>query len=331
MDLLNKYKEENMGYIARVTPEEVGVSSESMNRFFHRLRLHKLPMDSILLARHGKLIGEVYYKPYTPKTLHRMYSISKSFTSIGIGLLIEEGRIKLEDPIIRYFPDKLPKDLHPWIAAMTIEDMLKMQTCHLRTTYKEDLSKDWVESFFTTKPDHAPGTIFRYDTSSSHTLSALIERMTEKSMMDYLREKFLDEIGFSKEAYFLKDPFGISMGGSGLVATPMDILRFALIIMNYGKEGNRQLIPAWYIKEAVSHQTDNFVEGAIYEETLGYGYQFWCIRHGGFACYGLGGQLAICLPKQDFICITTGDTTSIKGGNQYIYDSLYEEILPSIQ
>lgn len=311
-------------------PENMGVSSDSIYRFINRLTKDKLPMHSILLARHGQLIEQVYYEPYKSDALHRLYSVSKSFTSIGIGLLIEEGRLSLEDPIINYFPDKLPKKVHPWIEQMTIQDMLRMQTCHSKTTYKEDLKKDWVESFFTTRPDHQPGTIFRYDTSSSHTLCALVERMTGKPMLEFMRNKFLDEIGFSKEAYMLTDPFGISMGGSGLVATPMDLMKFAIIIMNVGKLGKKQLIPEWYIKEAISHQTVNKVEGAIVEETFGYGYQFWCIRHGGFACYGLGGQLAICLPKQDLICITTADTTKIKGGNQFIYDSLYEEILPCL-
>lgn len=314
--------------IPSTNPEDVGVSSDSIYRFINRLKENQLPMHSILLARHGQLIEEVYIEPYKADTLHRLYSVSKSFTSIAIGLLIEEGRLSLEDSIVTYFPDKLPKDVHPFIEQMTIRDMLRMQTCHSKTTYKEDLTKDWVESFFITKPDHQPGTIFRYDTSSSHTLCALVERMTGKPIMEYLRDKFLDDIGFSKEAYMLIDPFGISMGGSGLVATPTDFMKFAMIIMNGGKLDDRQLIPEWYIKEAISHQTDNKVEGVILEETFGYGYQFWCIRHGGFACYGLGGQLAICLPKQNLICITTADTTKIKGGNQFIYDSLYEEVLP---
>jgi CubicO group peptidase (beta-lactamase class C family) len=78
-----------------------------------------------------------------------MFSISKSFTSIAIGLLADEGRLSLEDPVIKYFPEKLPdKDsIHPWVAQMTIKDMLMMRTCHASTTYKLDMSSDWVASF----------------------------------------------------------------------------------------------------------------------------------------------------------------------------------------
>ena len=309
-------------------PEDVGVPSRAICHFIKKLEKYQIPMHSILMARHGKLITEGYYAPYDADTLHRMFSVSKSFTSAAIGLMAEEGRISLDDPVIQYFPDKLPHQIHPWIARMTIRDMLKMQTCHTGTTYKLHPERDWVESFFITEPSHQPGTVFNYDTSSSHTLCALVERLAEKPMLDYLRDRFLTHAGFSTQAYMIKDPFGISMGGSGLMATPKDLLLFALIIMNNGNLGGTQLLPDWYIREAVSQQADTLMNGAAREECQGYGYQFWRISQDGFACYGMGGQLAICLPGYDFICVTTGDTQGIQGGNQTIYNTLYEEVLP---
>lgn len=316
--------------LPRAMCEDVGIPSTAVLNFMKRLEQYQIPMHSILLARHGKLVTEAYYAPYEADTLHRMFSISKSFTSIAIGLLAEEGQISLDDPIIKYFPDKLPEENHPWIAKMTIRDMLKMETCHTSTTYKLNMELDWVESFFVTEPTHEPGTVFSYDTSSSHTLSALVERLTGKPMLDYMREKFLDELSFSKEAYIVKDPFGVSMGGSGLMATPMDIMKFAMVVMNQGKHKGKQLLPEWYIKEATMHQTDTLMNGAILEESQGYGYMFWRTQQGGFACYGMGGQYAICLPEQDLICVTTADTQGIQGANQLIFNSLYEELLPSL-
>ena len=95
-----------------------------------------------------------------------------------------------------------------------------MRTCHDKTTYKAPGVTDWVASFFTVPPTHVPGTNFSYDTSSTHTLGALIEKLSGMDLLSYLRFKFLDEIGFSANAYILKDPNGVSMGGSGLCATP---------------------------------------------------------------------------------------------------------------
>lgn len=312
------------------SPEAMGVPSSAIHSFISRLDKQGLPMHSVLLSRHGKIITEAYYAPYKADSLHRMFSITKSFTSIAIGLLIEEGKISLDSNIVDYFPDKLPKDVHPWIRELTIRDLLSMETCHSGTTYKSDLDSDWVESFFTTKPTHKPGTVFLYDTSASHTLCALVERLSGKPMLDYMRDKFLDEIGFSKEAYIIKDPFGVSMGGSGLMATPMDLMKFGLLIRNKGRLNGKELVPEWYINEATKHQTDNVLRGQVIEEAQGYGYQFWRTRHGGFACYGMGGQYIIFLPDQDLICVTTADTQDVKGGTQIIYDALYEEILPHL-
>lgn len=72
-------------------------------------------MHSFSLMRHDTLIAEGYYAPYQKDTPHRMFSISKSFTSIAIGLLEAEGKLSLDDPIVSYFPDKIPANVHPWI------------------------------------------------------------------------------------------------------------------------------------------------------------------------------------------------------------------------
>ena len=313
----------------RGTPESVGIPSQAITNFILRLRKQNVPMHSILVYRHDCLVTEGYYAPYQPDTLHRMFSISKSFTSIAIGLLADEGKLSLNDPIISYFPDKIPDDVHPWIAAMTIRDMLMMRTCHASTTYKVNMQTDWVESFFTVPPTHPAGKVFHYDTSSAHTLAALVERLSGMPMLDYLKEK-LSVLGFSRKSYMLTDPFGVSMGGSGLNATPIDLLKFAYLIAHEGLVDGKQLLSSSYIKEATSNLTPTLVPAPCRSEACGYGYQFWRNEKDGYVCYGMGGQLIIFLPKWDLICITTADTQGIGGGNQLIYDALYDEILPSL-
>ena len=316
----------------RSTPEETGIPSECIVHMIKRLQRRQIPMHSLLLMRHDKLVFEGYYAPCTADSLHRMFSISKSFTSIAIGLLVDEGKLSLGDPIVQYFPEKLPdKDsVHPWIAQMTIRDMLMMRSCHASTTYKLDLKSDWVGSFFTTPPTHAPGTLFHYDTSAAHTLCALVEKLTGSNMLDYLKEK-LHVLGFSEESYMIKDPFGVSMGGSGLVALASDLMKFGYFIAHRGLVCKEQLISPSYIDLAVSPLTANCVTAPLPSEAQGYGLQFWRNEQNGFTCYGMGGQLIIFLPYCDLICVTTADTQSIQGGNQQIYDALYEELLPCLQ
>lgn len=313
----------------KTLPEDAGIPSGCILNFIRRLKDHEVPMHSFLLLRRDMLAAECYYSPCRADTLHRMFSISKSFTSIAVSLLADEGKLSLDDPIVPYFPDKVPEKVHPFIAAMTIRDMLMMRTCHASTTYKLDMTKDWVESFFTTPPTHPAGRIFHYDTSSAHTLCALVERLVQKPMLAYLKEK-LAELGLSEESYMLTDPFGVSLGGSGLVATSLDLLKFGYLIHKKGCINGRQLVSASYIETAVSHLTDTAVTAPILSEACGYGYQFWRNQKGGCVCYGMGGQLIILLPEYDMICVTTADTQCIGGGNQLIYDALYEEILPYV-
>ncbi len=313
--------------IERTRPEDAGVPSQCIMRMISRLERKKIPMHSLLLMRHGKLICECYYKPCSPHDQHRMFSITKSFTSIAIGLLADEGRISLDDRIVGYFPEKVPKDVHPYIAQMTIRDMLMMRTCHASTTYKLDLASDWVGSFFTTPPTHPPGSVFHYDTSGAHVLCALVEKLTGMDMLDYIKKK-LPGLGLSEGSRLLKDPFGVSIGGSGLVATSEDILRFGIFLYSEGNIDGEQLLSADYIRTATSLLTATEVTAPLPSEACGYGMQFWRTEKNGYVCYGMGGQLIIVLPDYDVICVTTADTQGIGGGNQQIYDALYEEVLP---
>ena len=306
-------------------PEEAGVSSAGILKCLKSWEEDLIPVHSLMVLRHGKVVSEVYYEPVKKGELHRMYSETKSFTAVAIGCLIGNGIIRLNDSITKYFPEYLPDPLPEWVEQTTIKDMLEMQSCHSVTTYKTDWSKNWVKSFFTVKPDHAPGTVFSYDTSSSHTLCALVEKLTGKKMLDYLREKCLDEIGFSKEAYIREDPFGVSWGGSGLMATTEDMARFALLLMNKGKWEGKQLVPEWYMEEACDGHVPNLIHGDTPDDVTGYGYQIWKMRN-GFACRGKGGQLAVCIPEKDLICITTADTTGIAGGSQKLCDGIFRYI-----
>lgn len=313
------------------TPESTGIPSASICRFIKRLATKNVPMHSVLLFHKDYLITEGYYAPYTADTLHRMFSISKSFTSIAIGLLEGEGKLSLSDYICDFFPEYVSENTHPWIRQMTIRDMLMMRTCHAATTYKIDLQSDWVESFFTVPPTHPSGKFFHYDTSSAHTLCALVERLSGMDMLSYLKEK-LAPLGLSEESYMIKDPFGVSMGGSGLVAKPIDLLKFGYLLMHQGKlpKTGEQLIPADYVREATSNLIPTVATAPLPSESCGYGYQIWQNEKGGFVCYGMGGQLIIVLPEYELICVTTADTQGMAGGNQLIYDALYEEILPHI-
>ena len=189
------------------------------------------PFYAALIMHRGKIISEEYFEPFTSDSLHRMFSITKSYTALAVCALAAEGKISLHDPIIKWFADMTPEHPHPYLSAMTVQDMLDMRTCHASTTYKINMNENWVRSFFITPPDHRSGQIFKYDTSSSHTLAALVKRISGKGVLDYLRTVFPKEVQISEEAHILKNRFGDEIGGSGLTAKPSDLLHTAEFLL----------------------------------------------------------------------------------------------------
>ena len=287
-----------------------------MQEFVKVLEKRRVPLHSVLIAQHGKLIFEKYYAPYCRNKLQRMFSVTKSFTSLAIGLLEQEGKISLQDHICDYFPEYLPGVVHPWLAEMTIENMLKMQTCHNMTTYnKTSTTENWVRSFFQTEPTHRPGTLFMYDTSSSHVLCALVEKLTGKKMLDYMKDKLLRQIGFSEESYILEDPFGTSMGGSGLMATPEDLLRTGCMMLKQEKGS--------YVARATEPRTATQLDGA----DGWYGYMIPIPMEGTFGMMGMGGQMMLAFPEMDLVVVTTADTQGMVGVEQLMQNAVTEVLL----
>jgi hypothetical protein len=111
-----------------------------------------------------------------------------------------------------------------------------------------------------------------------------------------------------------------------VLCTTQDLAKFAYICMHGGRWHGQQLIPEDYLATATSRQVDNTLTNCDPEHQYGYGYQFWRTRF-GFACRGMGSQLAVCVPERDLILVTTADTQAIACGDSIIYDALDSCIL----
>lgn len=306
------------------------LSPDILLALLDRLQQTHIPMHSLHILWHDRTELEAYYAPCRKGQLHRMFSISKSLTALAVLKLYETGRILLEAPICRYFPEYVDENTHPWIRQTTVRDMLMMRSCHASTTYKFDMTKDWVDSYFTTTPTHKPGTVFHYDTSASHTLCALVDKLTGQPMLDYLKDTMLREMGWSEESYMLVDPFGHSMGGSGLMATAEDLVLLGRLMMQGGRWKGRQLLREDLLAEALAWQSATAVTGPIIGESQGYGYFFWRGEQDARICYGMGGQLVLCYPAHKLLVVTTADTQGMSGANQMIYDAVCQLLLPGL-
>ena len=310
-------------------PENLGIPSESVLKYIEHLEQRKLCLHSFMILRRGEIAAEGYYPPFKSDTLHRMYSTSKTFVAVAVGLLIDEGKLKLSDKIADFFPEYQPDNLHPFIAEATVRDLLLMATPYEWTTYGIN-DKNWVWTFLNREPAHKSGQIFLYDTSGTVMLNGIVEKLSGQNLLDYMRPKVLDNLGFSKDAWCIERPEGGAWGGSGVLCSTHDLAKFALFLLNKGKWNEKQLISEDYINQATSALIDNRLSTGNPELQFGYGYQIWRTRNNGFATVGMGSQMSVCVPDRDLIFLTTADTQIIPNGNDIILDAFWTDVYPYI-
>lgn len=146
--------EQERNPLPAASPESVGLDSEIILQYLKKLEEEGHCLHGFTIIRHGKIAAEGYYAPQKPQWKHRMYSTSKSFVSVAIGMLQDEGKLSIQDKIAGYFPEKLPEKLHPYIADASIRDLLMMSTPFHTSTYTMCLNpeQDWIRSFFECPP-----------------------------------------------------------------------------------------------------------------------------------------------------------------------------------
>lgn len=315
--------------LPRCTPEAAGIPSAAVARYIRSLCASGLAMHDVLIMRHGRLCFEGYWKPFDASFRHRLYSCSKSIASCAVGVLCENGTLSLEDKVLSFFPDKAPKEPHPWLAEMTVRDLLCMSTCFDEGTNYSAADPDWEDTYFSAVPTHKPGQVYHYCTTGSSMLCSIVKRASGMQFMEVLRPAF-DALGISKEAFCVEQPCGVEWGGSGVCMTAREFLAFSDLCTHYGLHKGRQLLPRAYMLAATGFQIDNSVcEHTGPDSGVGYGYQFRRMRR-GFCMRGMGGQFALCLPEYDLTLITNAYDRLSEERLTEIFDAFFREIEPAL-
>ena len=299
-------------------------AEKAIGKFVDRLQKEDVNMHGFLLSCRGRDLAKAYYAPFREGEPHRMYSVSKTMTGLAVGILAEEGRLRLDQPIADFYADLLPEHADGRLRRQKISDMLRMATCYQSTAYREGIDEDWTKPFFTGSPTHEPGTVFHYDTGASQVLANLVRRLSGQEVIDFLNERLFAPLGCEDERYWLRDPSGCCQGGTGLCMSLRDLHKTALCLM----DGGRGLAPERYLKEMTAKHIDTLQRTAP-EEQFGYGWQCWRTR-AGWSMYGLGGQLVIVCPDKQAVLSTIADTRLDPEGVQRIYDAFFDIIYPAL-
>ncbi|MDE2810835.1 MAG: serine hydrolase, partial [Gemmatimonadota bacterium] len=85
------------------SPENEGIPSRAILNFLQRIDAERICMHGFLLVRHNRIAAEGYWAPWTAERMHRIYSVSKSLVALAVGMMIDEGRLTLDDRVAEYF------------------------------------------------------------------------------------------------------------------------------------------------------------------------------------------------------------------------------------
>lgn len=311
----------------QVSPESVGIESSRVLRFLESLERYGYDTHSIIMARGDNIFAEAYYAPYNESSLHRMYSVSKSFVSIAVGSAIDDGILSLDDRLVDLLPEYSPDPADELLARVTVRDLLSMRTS-MATDPAWWGEPDRVAAYFKQRSTQVPNTNFHYDSAGSFLLAAIIENKTGKQYIEYMKDKFLRRLGFSEHSYSLLAPGGHSHADSALMCTARDLLTFGRLVINEGYADGEQLVSRDFVRTATSKLCDCLNAGDVPTSYCdGYGYLFWTMPDGCYCCVGMADQYIFFDPKNDFIFTMTSENMDMTGTTRpLLFHMLYNDI-----
>lgn len=307
-----------------VRPEDEGVSPQSIIKFLDTCEKEINYLYSFAIVKNTNMLSKGYYAPMAPKIRKIMHSISKSVNSLAIGIIIDEGKLGLEDKVLDYFREKLPEQYDERLEKLRVKHLLMMCSSSAYTSASFiNQEGDWLTHYFSLIPYSLPGREFHYDTGASYTLSRLITKISGQNTFEFLNERLFKPMGI-EDATWLCDKYGNSTGGWGLYLKFPDMVKLGQLFINYGKWEEKQLVPEWWMKEATSNKIETKNDPG-FGWGYGYGYQFWQGPGNTFLAFGVFGQLIVCDPIKNIFVATTGGCSEQE--NQRLLDIIYETII----
>ena len=310
--------------LARSAPAAQRVSSRAIAAFLDRLTAESIECHSVMIMRHGHVIAEGWWQPYSAERPHLLYSLTKSFTAIAVGFAVADGLLALDDRVVDVLPDHVPGGVTSRAAELTVRHLLTMTTGHRVDSLEQAWilePADLVRGFLRVPILDPPGSRQHYDNSNAFVLARMVESVTGRDLPTLLDERLFGPLGI-KEAEWDRVAGGAAFGFHGLHLTTESIATFGELLLR----GGRELIPRDWVEQATTHQvgTEQLPDGSRHPDELhGYGYQFWMSRH-GYRGQGAFGQYCLVLPEQDMvIALTTGGETTL-------LEAVWDCLLPGV-
>lgn len=287
-------------------------------------------LRSLLITVDGRLAAERYFHGASAARATNIKSASKSIVATLVGAAIDRGHLRdVQQPIGRFFPEYLARQ--PAKAAITIEDLITMRS-GLETTSNRNYGRwvqsgNWVRHVLDRPLVDEPGGRMIYSTGSTHLLSAILTKATGMSTLAFARQALGQPLGVSFDGW-TRDPQGIYLGGNEMAMRPRDMLRVGELYLNDGRVGERQIIPADWVRTSIEPRTvSRFGDRE-------YGYGWWIRTLAGrpvFYAWGYGGQFIFIIPSVKTVVAVTSVSDPGTERREHlgaVYDLVEEDIIP---
>jgi CubicO group peptidase (beta-lactamase class C family) len=283
-----------------------------------------IEMHSLMLLRHGQVVAEGWWHPYSADRVHRLYSLSKSFTSTAAAFAAAEGMLDLDDTVLSHFPELDAEITDPGSRSMKVRHIAAMASGHEQETIQQAQRLDPrepVRGFLLIPPQRPPGSVFAYNQPCTYTLGAIVQRHANMPLSSYLRPRLFDPLDIGEVGW--QTLAGREQGYSGLHARTEDIAKLGQLYLQRGRWDGTLLLQDSWVAQATSRQIDN-PNQTNPDWRCGYGFQFWMSRH-GFRGDGAFGQFCVVLPERDAVVVTTASTLDM----QAVLDAMWTHLLPA--
>lgn len=292
-------------------PEEQGMDSSALAKIV--ARGEEQSYDSLVVIRHGRIVTEAYYAPYTADIPHNIFSSTKAVTGTLVGMALKDGLLdRLDHPVLEFFGDRRIANVDAEKKAMTVQSLLDM-TSGLNWDQgfeggdqqsMNDLhrSSNWTQFILDRPMAHPPGEVFNYNNGNVELLSAIITRLTGKLAEDYAREKLFGPLGIV-DWHWDRDPQGLTKTEGILYLLPRDMAKLGYLYLHHGEwEGKRLLAPGW--ADVLDHPLVNM--HASHDPSQSYSNLFWVFPNKHvYMTNGKNGQLIVVFPERDVVAVTT--------------------------
>lgn len=322
--------------LPRSAPSEQGVDAAGIDALLDEIDVSGIEVHSLMVLRHGHVIAEGWWAPYTADRKHLVYSLSKTFTSAAAGIAVGEGLFGLDDVLTDHFPELTPADVDEKYSRYLVRHALSMSSGHEAETLDRaaaatPASGDLLGGFFAVPPEREPGSIFAYNQPTIYGVGRLVGKKSGGGLLDYLQPRLFEPLGIDEAQWMEVD--GFEQGFSGLHVRTETLAKTGQLVLDGGRWGDRQILSPEWVGTATATQTPNDIThlgpGAVGDPESdwqqGYGFQYWMCRH-GFRGDGAYGQFVIVWPEEDAVIVTTAETTEM----QQLLNILTDQLLPAM-